>query len=304
MDPLLTMNKTLHPHPTRGLAPLVVVVGIALAGVAAWFTVPKIIAPSHTSAAAVAVEANQAKQEANTAAQVDARAAEAKIGQQYTAAAGQALAQSPAQDLPATVAKALLPKADAALAGGLGALTPAQAAWVTSYAQNAIAQADDRRAAAEKALAEKDAALNSTDNQLHALAAEKTALEAARKQAEATLAEHDAKANGFRFYVFLILGAYAVAAYGLPFLEKAFPAVGALSTAALAILAPFAAKALAEARSLANDACACIHHTVAKVEAEAPAALASVKSTVGEWITSADNSAAGYNQELRKLKLV
>ncbi len=288
-----------------GFAPLALILLLAAAAViVGWLPSPHIPGlPTPPSAPALAVQANQAAQEANTKAAAAAQITEAKDGQQYTAAAAVALAQSPATDPGAEAAKTLLPKADAALAGGLGSLSPAQAAWVQTYVANATAADQVHQATAAAALAAKDAQLNATAAQVQTLNAEKTDLETQRKILDQTLTEHDAKAGALWFWLKVGVLGYLFARFGLPLLAKMFPALAVFETAAHTLLDPLAAKALAEARDLAQNASGAVSAVLSHVEATAPAVLAGAKAEAGKWLTEADGTAEKFRANLAALKL-
>ena len=296
--------KTNHPHHTRGAVPALLLIPAALAALYLYAFGPKLpTLPGHASAPAAALQANEAQASTNTTTAATARASEAKTGQQLTAAAA-ALDQSPATDPGAKLAREILPRANNALENGLGPLTPEQAAWVQTLVANALSAQVEKVAAAQAALTASDQARAAAEERARAADADNQKLTTERKTLTAALVAHDAAAGATWFWIKAVALAAFFALYILPLLAKVFPQLGALETAAHAIIAPLAAKAWGEAKALATDASGAVCSVLAKVEKEAPAAFQGAKAEADAWLTEADGTAARYAAALRKSNLL
>lgn len=239
-----------------------------------------------------------------------------RTGQSLVAATGEALAAAgpAAQADPAVqFAGKTNAKAGEALAAAVGPLTPELRQWAIDIVRNATSASEAARAQAEAALqiSDRDLAASQAREAQYlrdaaAAQARATQLEQIstklRTQLDETLAEKD-RVGGLLDTVLrwaLYLGiAYACAMYVLPLLGAVFPPLAPLATAVHAVVAPLGAKALKEAKSLAQDACAALHNVVQTVEAKAPAILAEVQAKKAEWITQNDGTAAREQEALR-----
>jgi hypothetical protein len=284
--------------------------------------------PAKITAQVQAVDNTQAKLDTTTATARDAeqkahaeQLAQTKQGQQYVDATGQAIkaAAPEAQADPAIqLAGKLNDKAAGALAQAAGALTAEQKAWVSQLIRDATSASEDRRAAADKALSIADEALrqsasrergeleraNAAREQADKLAAEKKLLQ---EQLTQTLSEKsvlgEAADGAIRGLLYIGI-AYVVIAYLLPLLALAFPMLKPIEAAAHAILAPFAAKAKADAEGLAQDACAGMHHLGQLIATEAPQIAAKAQQIKSEWLTEADGTAARAEAALRQANVL
>jgi hypothetical protein len=247
--------------------------------------------------------------------------AQTKQGQQFVEATGQAInaAAPEAQADPAIqLAGKWNDKAAGALAQAAGPLTAEQKAWVSQLVRDATSASEDRRAAADKALSIADEALRQSASrergeldrataargQADKLAGEKKTLQ---EQLTQTLSEKNALGEAADMVIrwALYIGiAYLAIAYVLPLLEMACPALKPIVTAAHAILAPFAAKAKADAEGLARDASAATHHLGQLIATEAPQLAAKAQQIKSEWITVADGTAERAEAALRQANVL
>lgn len=243
--------------------------------------------------------------------------AQTRTGQSLVAATGEALAAAgPAAKADPAVqfAGRTNAKAGEALEAAVGPLTPELQQWSIDLVRNATSASEAARAKAEAALQLSDRDLAASQareaqylRESAAAQARASQLEqiagALRTQLDETLAEKDRVSDildtVLRWALYLGI-AYACAMWVLPLLGAVFPPLAPIAAAVHAIVAPLGAKALKEAKSLAQDACAALHNVVQHVREKAPAdVVAKVDAIRGEWITQNDGTAARADEALR-----
>lgn len=331
-----TANKSRH----RGLASIAVVylLGFIVTGVVGY----KVLhwdptKEDRVEAASKKLEESEAKLSAATAALNSARENErqhaqaaaddareqTRAGQTWVAATGQALTGAPAGvrgDLHVSAALHANSVAAQALEGAVGKLTPAQAAEVLAFINDATsasearrAQADAELADAKKQLAELAQARQQQEQLTRAAEAKVNTAQQAVSRAASVVGRTVAHLNAtlssnsdlggllehFFYYLKLAIIFYIVAIYILPLLAHMFPGLAPLADVAHALLSPLAHTAKIQAEALARDASAATDELLSHIEEKAPGILAEARTKVSAWITEADGTRERYEKMLR-----
>jgi hypothetical protein len=239
------------------------------------------------------------------AAKADAAVVERKLlkeGQEFTVAAGKALALEKEPSREAEVAGELLTRANGAFDVALGAVLPAVSKALQDMVGKLTSADPKQQAAGAAALGKRDDAAAATAKDLMEERAKVAELSARVAQ---YAAERDVVAKKWERlmrWVWTIAGGWVFVAFVLPILSKAFPAVGLVAHVGQALVAPFATSALSKTKRVLGDVVGGVEELRTHLKAEGTISKTEADAALARWVTEADGTAAAVDAVRRQQK--